>query len=158
LEREVSTTLEVETLLERHPAERDVVEGSVGPTLALGHVARKQEPHRHEAQGHDGQHAILQEHTTAGRRRESFNEAYNVNSALRLRNARRASAASLPSWATKASIPSNRLTSLNRLTNATDTDSPYQSPPTSNKWTSRLRLTSPNVGRPPRFIIPPNEP
>src|SRR5262249_48625123 len=32
-----------------------------------------------------GQHAILQGHTTAGRRWESFNEAYNVNSALRLR-------------------------------------------------------------------------
>ena len=68
LEREIRPALEIQPALQRNVTHGHVMKQSVRPTLARRDVAREQEENRDQTQADDGQYAILQGHTTAGRR------------------------------------------------------------------------------------------
>jgi len=68
LEREVGAAFEIESLVERNTAIGDVVQQAVRPALTHRDIAREEEPQRHEHEAQNREYAILQGHTTAGRR------------------------------------------------------------------------------------------
>src|SRR6266702_2211389 len=140
LEREVDPALEIEA-----EGDRDTADGRVlhhagrGVAHALGGVGRDQRPDAQEHQpGDDDQSSANRRHTSL----------YPLRTA-------RAAAASRSIWSTNAWRDGNVCTSRNRRTHSTVTVSPYSSPAKSNRWISRPRACTPNVGRGPWFIMPP---